>query len=219
MPINTPVVRLREAGQPRGRAERAGILLHGRSRTKQEMLDLATGLDLGGTRWIAPYADSGVWYPGRFMEPLESNEPFLTRSVERCHNLVVDAGENGRLAPSQIFIVGFSQGACIAIEYALRHPGHCGAIVVFSGCLLGPPGTDWRPAGGHTLKGLRVFITGSDMDEWIPEERSREAASVLANLGADVELRIYPSRPHIVSNLELAESRTFLEFQTLKTPA
>src|SRR5204863_2730509 len=142
------VVGLREAGEPRWLAMGVGILLHVRARTKLEMLDLATGLDLGGTRWIAPYADSGVWYPRRFMEPLESNEPFLTRSVERCHRLVVDASEDGRLAPSQIFIVGFSQGACIAIEYALRHPGCCGAIVVFSGCLLGPPETEWRPVQG-----------------------------------------------------------------------
>lgn len=174
------------------------------------MLDLAAGLEIGGTRWIAPYADNGLWYPGRFMEPLESNEPFLTRSVERTHRLVQDASEGGRLSPQQLFIVGFSQGACIAVEYALRHPGSCGAIVVFSGCLMGPPGTNWRPAGGKTLRGLRVFLTGSDMDEWIPEERTREAARVLADLGADVDLRIYPSRPHIVSNLELAEARSFL---------
>ncbi len=216
MATNTPVVRLREAGQPRGRAERAGILLHGRSRTKQEMLDLAAGLEIGGTRWIAPYADNGLWYPGRFMEPLESNEPFLTHSVERCHRLVLDASEGGRLGPSQIFIVGFSQGACIAIEYALRHPGCCGAIVVFSGCLMGPPGTIWRPAGGGTLQGLHVFITGSDVDEWIPEARTREAARVLADLGADVDVRIYPSRPHIVSNLELAEARAFLRLRMLE---
>jgi phospholipase/carboxylesterase len=216
VPTNTPVVRLREVGQPRGRAERAGILLHGRSRTKQEMLDLATGLEIGGTRWIAPYADQGLWYPGRFMEPLESNEPFLTRSVERCHGLVLDASEGGRLGPSRIFIVGFSQGACIAIEYALRHPGCSGAIVVFSGCLMGPPGTVWRPAGGSTLQGLHVFITGSDVDEWIPEARTREAARVLADLGADVEARIYPSRPHIVSNLELAEARAFLRSRMLE---
>lgn len=201
---------MREAGQPRGSAERAGILLHGRSRTKQEMLDLATGLEVGGTRWIAPYADNGLWYPGRFMEPLASNEPHLTRSVERCHRLVLDASENGRLDPSHIFIVGFSQGACIAVEYALRHPGSVGTIVVFSGCLMGPAGTDWRPAGGQTLRGLRVFITGSDVDEWIPEDRSRETARVLEDLGANVELRIYPSRPHIVSDLELAEARSFL---------
>jgi predicted esterase len=204
------VVRLREAGQPRGLAERAGILLHGRSRTKQEMLDLATGLEIGGTRWIAPYADQGLWYPGRFMEPLESNEPFLTRSVERCHRLIQDASENGRLGPQQLFIVGFSQGACIAIEYAMRHPGSCAAIVVFSGCLMGPAGTDWHPAEGKTLHGLRVFLTGSDMDEWIPEERTRQTAQVLADLGADVEMRVYPSRPHLVSDFELAEARSFL---------
>jgi phospholipase/carboxylesterase len=209
-------VRLREAGQPRGLADRAGILLHGRSRTKQEMLDLATGLEIGGTRWIAPYADNGVWYPGRFMEPLASNEPFLTRSVERCHRLVQDASEDGRLDPSRIFIVGFSQGACIAAEYALRHPGCCGAIVVFSGCLMGPPGTVWRPAVDATLRGLHVFITGSDVDEWIPEERTRETARVLADLGAEVDLRIYPSRPHIVSELELGEARAFLRSRMLE---
>jgi len=208
-------VRLREAGPPRGLAERAGILLHGRSRTKQEMLDLATGLEIGGTRWLAPYADQGLWYPGRFMEPLESNEPFLTRSVDRCDRLMQDATENGRLGPEQLFIVGFSQGACIAVEYALRHPGSCAAIVVFSGCLMGPPGTGRRPAGGKTLEGLRVFLTGSDVDEWIPEERTREAARVLEDLGADVDLRIYPSRPHIVSNLELAEAREFLRSRML----
>jgi predicted esterase len=183
------------------------------------MLDLATGLEIGGTRWIAPYADQGLWYPGRFMEPLASNEPFLTRSVERCHRLVEDAGEGGRLGPRQILIVGFSQGACIAVEYALRHPGCCGAIVVFSGCLMGPPGTVWRPPGGQTLEGLHVFITGSDMDEWIPEERTREAAGVLADLGADVDLRIYPARPHIVSNLELAEARGFLRSRMSGVPA
>jgi predicted esterase len=194
-------------------------LLHGRSRTKQEMLDLATGLEIGGTRWIAPYADNGLWYPGRFMEPLASNEPFLTRSVERCHRLVQDASDDGRLAPSRIFIVGFSQGACIAVEYALRHPGCCGAIVVFSGCLMGPPGTVWRAAGDAALRGLHVFITGSDMDEWIPEERTREAARILADLGADVDMRIYPSRTHIVSELELAEARAFLRSRMLKVPA
>ena len=206
----TPMVRLREAGQLRGLAQRAGILLHGRSRTKQEMLDLATGLEIGGTRWIAPYADNGLWYPGRFMEALESNEPFLTRAVNRCHRLIQDAREGGRLGPEQLFIVGFSQGACIAVEYALRHPDCCAAIVVFSGCLMGPSGTDWRPAGGKTLENLSVFISGSDTDEWIPEERTRQTAQVLRDLGARVEMRVYPGRPHLVSPLEVSEARDFL---------
>jgi len=183
------------------------------------MLDLAKGLDMGGVRWIAPYADNGKWYPGRYGEPLASNEPFLTRSVERCHRLVQDASEGGRLGPDQIFIVGFSQGACIAVEYALRHPGSCGTIVVFTGCLMGPVGTDWRPAGGGTLEGLQVFLTGSDMDEWVPEERIRETARVLQDLGADVDLRIYPSRTHIVSNLELSAARSFLAQKMVSQPS
>ena len=88
---------LREAGAPKGLADRAGILLHGRSRTKQEMLDLTAALDFGGTRWLAPYAGKGLWYPGRYYDPIEANEPQLTRSVERTHWLVLDAAEGGRL--------------------------------------------------------------------------------------------------------------------------
>src|SRR4051812_25323108 len=174
------------------------------------MLDLTTTLDPGGTRWLAPYAGKGLWYPGRYMEPIESNEPQLTRSVERTHWLVMDAAEGGRLGPEQIFIVGFSQGACIAVEYALRHPASVAAIVVFTGCLMGPSGTEWKTAGGQSLKGLSVFLTGSDADEWVAEARTRETADVLRSLGANVEMRIYHGRPHIVSKEELTEARDFL---------
>jgi predicted esterase len=201
---------LREAGQPKGLADRAGILLHGRSRTKQEMLDLAKGLDLAGTRWLAPYAGRGLWYPGRYMDSRESNEPQLTRSVERTHWLVLDASEGGRLGPEQIFLVGFSQGACLAVEYVLRHPTSVAAIVVFTGCLIGPPGTVWTTAGNQSLKGLSVFLSGSDADEWIDPRRTEDTAQVLRLLGADVELHMYPGRPHIVSPEELADARDFL---------
>jgi len=209
-PTIPKLVRLREAGQPKGLADHAGILLHGRSRTKQEMLDLTTGLDVPGARWLAPYAGKGLWYPGRLTDPLEVNEPALTRSVERTHWLVMDAAEGGRLGPEQIFIVGFSQGACIAVEYALRHPTSVAAIVVFTGGLMGPAGTEWKTAGGQSLKGLSVFLTGSDVDEWITEESTRQTARVLTELGADVDLRIYKGRKHVVSKEELAHAREFL---------
>ena len=175
------------------------------------MLDLAARLNLGGVRWIAPYADAGKWYPRRFWDTLASNEPYLSRAVERCDEMVEEAGESGRLDPRRLAVIGFSQGACVAVEYALRHPDRCGSIVAFTGCLMGPPGTVWRPAAGKTLEGLRILLTGSDADDWVPERNTRETAQVLEQLGAEVQLRVYPGRPHIVSEEEIVEARVFLD--------
>jgi phospholipase/carboxylesterase len=201
---------IREAGTPRGWSSRAGVLLHGRGHTADEKVDLAARLGtLGGMRWLAPGADLGSWYPNRFWDPVESNEPFLTEAVGRCDEAVDEASEGGRLRPEQIAIVGFSQGACIALEYALRHPGRVRTLIVFTGGLMGEPGTDWKAAG--SLQGIRVLLTGSDADDWIPEDSTRETAGVLSRLGADVTLRLYHGRPHIVGDEELAEARAILE--------
>src|SRR5688572_23069810 len=164
---------------------RRGILLHGRNRTADEMLQIAVKLDAPDIHWVAPAADNGTWYPCRFMEPLASNEPFLSRALERCNELVIEAADD-------VVLVGFSQGACLAVEYALRHPGRCRTVVVFTGGLIGPEGTHWP---SPNLTGMRVLVTGSDIDKWVPEHRVRETASVFARLGAHVRLRIYKGRP------------------------
>ena len=201
---------MRESGAARGAADSAGVLLHGRERTKAEMTDLAARFNLNGIRWLAPAADTGKWYPGRYMDTLASNEPNLTRAVERCDKVVDEASESGRIPSDRIIIAGFSQGACLAVEYALRHPGRCGVLIVFTGCLIGPAGTVWRAAGDRSLRGLHVFLTGSDVDDWVGEDRVKETARVLTHLGADVTLRLYPGRPHIVSDEEIAEARAFI---------
>jgi phospholipase/carboxylesterase len=191
-------------------ASRAGVLLHGRGGTPGEMTGLAARLGFGDVRWVAPAAPAGSWYPRRFMEPLASNEPFLSQAIEQCDRAVDDAGDRGRVDPRHIILLGFSQGACLITEYVLRHPGRCGICVVFTGGLIGPEGTDWA-ASGANLSGLRVLITGGDIDEWIPEARVHETARVLAGLGADVELHIYKGRPHLVSDEELVTARDFIE--------
>ncbi len=160
-------------------------------------------------RWLAPGADLGSWYPNRFWDTVAANEPFLTEAVERCEEAVTEAAEGGRLTPEHIAIVGFSQGACVALEYALRHPGRVGTLIVFTGGLMGEPGTPWEASG--SLQGLRVLLTGSDADDWIPEAATRETADALRRLGADVTLRVYHGRPHIVGDEELAEARSILE--------
>jgi phospholipase/carboxylesterase len=199
-----------EGGQPLGDARFAGVLLHGRGGTPEAMIELASRLDLDGIRWLAPGADGGSWYPNRFMEPVASNEPFLTRAIDRCDAAVGEAAAGGRLIASHIVVIGFSQGACLALEYALRHPGRCRAAIVLTGGLIGPPGTDWQPSA-RTLAGWRVLVTGSDVDEWVPEARVRETARVLTAKGAEVQLRLYTGRPHIISDEEVVEARAFLQ--------
>jgi len=198
-----------ESGAPRGEARLAGVLLHGRDRTREDKVVLASSFGVPGIRWLAPASDTGSWYPGRFFDSREANEPFLTRAVEQCDRVVREASEGGRLGRDRIVVVGFSQGACLAVEYALQHPEQCGAIIVFTGALIGPPGVEW-PGSPDTLQGLRVLLTGSDADEWIGEQQTRHTARVLADLGAEVTLRIYSGRPHIVSEAELEEARVLL---------
>ena len=228
---------LRQVGRARGNAKLCGILLHGRDRTKKEMTELAMELDLDGVRWLAPAAETGKWYPNRFFDARSENEPNLTRAVDRCDRVMDEATENGKLKADQIVVAGFSQGACLALEYAIRRPGRIGAVVVFTGALIGPPETDWlsiagsrvtkrtahalcaedeiRSDAGSVLKnaplaGLRVFLTGSDDDEWITEAQTRQTAHALADLGADVRMRIYAGRKHLILPEEIREARAFL---------
>jgi phospholipase/carboxylesterase len=195
-----------ESGRPKGAAERGGILVHGRYRTPEEMIYLASRLNIDNIRWVAPVAGHDrSWYPGVFMDPVSSNEPALSQAIRQIDNAAERASENGRLGASELVMMGFSQGACLTLAYALRHPGRCCTLIALTGGLFGPPGTEW--AGSPTmLAGTRVLLTGSDIDEWIPEARVHETALVLRSFGAAVEMHIYPGRPHEVSDAELAEA-------------
>ena len=201
---------LLESGAPKGEAVVAGVLLHGRDRTREDKVVLASSFAVERIRWLAPAADTGSWYPGRFFESREANEPFLTQAIEQCHRVVEEASEGGRLGPRQLVMVGFSQGACLTIEYALRHPGRCGALIVLTGALIGSPDTVW-PSSSGLLAGTRVLLTGSNADDWITEEQTRQTARVLEQLGADVQLRVYDGRQHVVSQDELNEARLLLQ--------
>ncbi len=214
MSIESTQPRVRAVGSARGSSQFAGVLLHGRGKTPEEKIDLAARFGhIEGIRWIVPEAETpGSWYPGRFFDPREINEPYLTEAVERCHAAVLEASEYGRLTPDRLVIVGFSQGASLALEYALRHPTRIGSLIVLTGGLMGVPGSDWKQIAPKSLAGMKVLLTGSDVDEWIPEESTQEAARLFRELGADVLLRIYKGRPHIVSDEEIEEARSFLNW-------
>lgn len=195
--------RFLQAGPPKETAELGGVLIHGRYRTPEEMIYLSSRLNLDNIHWIAPAAGHDrSWYPGVFMDPVAANEPALTHAIRQIDYALERASDNGRLASSRLVMMGFSQGACLTAEYALRYPGRCGTMIVLTGGLFGPPGTEWKGEPGM-LAGTRALITGSDVDEWIPESRVNETAEALRTFGAEAEVRIYHGRPHEVTEEEL----------------
>jgi predicted esterase len=194
----------------------AGVLLHGRDRSPEEMIDLAARLDLTGVRWVVPTAPplagdvtKPEWYPKRFTDPIAANEPALSEAVEICAAAVEEASEAGRIDASRIFVVGFSQGACLALEYALRRPWTCGPLVAFTGALMGCE-TEIREGLARAFEERPVMITGSDVDEWVAESHVQATAAILAQNGARVVLRSYPGRPHSIAKAEIDDARDFL---------
>ncbi|NNE47588.1 MAG: phospholipase [Rhodothermales bacterium] len=201
------------AGQPvlrAGRlvdADRALILVHGRYATAQSMLPLVDVLKLDGWLTVAPQADGGTWYPESFLAPIEQNEPYLSSALDLL-DAVVESIIEESIDPAAIALLGFSQGACLALEYAARSSRRLGGVVGLSGGLIGPPGTQFDYAGGRDS--LRVFLGCSDVDPHIPVERVRETERVFRSLGADVTAEIYTGMGHTIVAAELEQTGRLL---------
>jgi predicted esterase len=185
----------------------AVVLLHGRGATAAGILALADEIGVDHLSYLAPQAPSHTWYPHRFLMPIESNEPWLSSALSVVEHVVSTVSAVG-LSSGKMALAGFSQGACLALEYAIRHPRRYGAIVGLSGGLIGPPGTTW-PAP-RELAGTPVFLGCGDEDPHIPVERVRESAEVFERAGAMVTTILYPAMPHTVSDDELAQMRAML---------
>lgn len=200
-----PVLR---AGPEPERAEAVVILAHGRGATADSMLALHAGLGLPGVAALAPQAAGFTWYPHSFLAPLEANEPFLSSALRRLDALVSDL--LARAIPSErLALMGFSQGACLVLEFTVRHPRRYGAVIGLTGGLIGPPGTPREYPG--SLAGTRVFLGTSDPDPHVPLARVRETEAVLGRMGATVQLRRYPGLPHTINEDEVAVSRSILQ--------
>lgn len=187
-------------GDPLQQARAAMILVHGRGATAPSILTLAQEVDRPGFAYLAPQAANNTWYPQSFLAPMEHNEPHLSSALRNLDNVVhrvLDAG----LAAQRLILLGFSQGACLALEYAARNPRRYGALVGLSGGLIGPPGTPREYDG--SLEGTPVFLGCSDIDPHIPAERVEESASVLGGMGAEVTMRLYQGMGHTVNEDEI----------------
>lgn len=202
---------VRTAGEPLEKARAAVILLHGRGAGAADILSLAGELAVPGLAYLAPEAAGGVWYPYSFLSPLEKNQPWLDSALATLARL--SAGVEARGLPTgRIAWLGFSQGACLALEYAVRFPQPYGAVIAFSGGLIGPPGQVRHDQGD--LAGTPVYIGCSDHDPYIPAERVRFSAANLQRLGAQVNAQFFPGMPHTINRQELETARGMLRALT-----
>ena len=185
----------------------AVILVHGRGDSASGILGLADALDAPHVMWLAPQAAGHAWYPFPFLAPMERNEPGLSSGLAVIDGLVETLRGEG-LPPERIVLMGFSQGACLAQEYAARHARRYHAVVGLSGGLIGPPGTPRDYPG--SFEGTPVFLGCSDIDAHIPVERVHESADIFARMGAAVDKRIYPGMGHTVNAEELSAVQALL---------
>jgi phospholipase/carboxylesterase len=194
-------------GAPVERAKAAMILLHGRGASAQGMLGLAEAFAQPDMAYVAPQAPGGSWYPYSFLAPIERNEPHLSRSLAAVGGMVESLSAQG-FGPERVVLLGFSQGGCLALEYAARNARRYGAVVGLSAGLIGPEGTARAYAG--SLERTPVFIGCSDIDAHIPLWRVQESTRVLTALGGNVVERIYPGMGHTINDDEIRHVRAVL---------
>lgn len=199
--------RVLAAGTPLGQATAAMILVHGRGATAEDILSLGRELGRPDLAYLAPQAEGYSWYPYSFLAPMERNEPGLSNGLALLGHLVERLGSEG-IPPERTVLLGFSQGACLTLEYAARNARRFAGVAGLSGGLIGPPGTPRDYPG--SFDGTPVFLGCSDRDPHIPLERVKETTQVLTRMGAQVTERIYPAMGHTVNEDELERVRALL---------
>jgi len=196
------------AGAPLAAARAAAILVHGRGATAVGILELTGELAAPGLAFLAPQAAQGTWYPLSFLAPLAANQPWLDSALARLGDLIAEI-ETAGVPVERIALVGFSQGACLATEFAARHPRRYGALAAFVGGRIGPPGTRFGAAGD--LAGTPALFAAGDPDPHVPWSRVEESAANLEAMGAAVTVVRRPGFPHSIHPDDLATARGMLE--------
>ena len=198
---------LATAGAPLGKSPVALIMVHGRNAAPANILSLVPSFERPDLTYLAPAAAGGTWYPLSFMAEKEKNEPGLSSGLWVLDQLVGHVVSAG-IRKDRIVLLGFSQGACLTAEFAASHADRYGGVVLYSGGLIGPPGTTWNYSG--SFGGTPVFLGCSDVDAHVPKTRVDESAAVFQRMGATVTERIYPGMGHLVNDEELDFTRTLL---------
>jgi len=190
------------AGEPLDKAKAAMIMVHGRGASAEDILSLTPELNQPGFAYLAPQAAGYAWYPNSFLAPIASNEPGLSSGLAVIASLLEKLAEAG-IPPERTILLGFSQGACLSLEFAARNARRYGGLAGLSGGLIGPDGTPRDYPG--SLDGTPVFLGCSDVDPHVPKKRVELSAEVLQRLGGNVTTRLYTRMGHTVNRDEIRQ--------------
>lgn len=191
---------IKTAGKSLQEAEKVLIMIHGRGGNAQDILGLASELNVSDYAFLAPAATNNTWYPYSFMVNSEHNEPWLSSALELLKEVVDNVMEQG-ISSENIYLLGFSQGACLTLEFAARNAKKYGGIVAFTGGLIGDVINRDNYSGNFS--GTPIFIGTGNPDQHIPVERVEESQSILEEMNAEVKVKVYEGRPHTISQDEI----------------
>lgn len=178
----------------------AMVMVHGRGANAEDILSLVPEIDQPGFAYLAPQAAENTWYHYSFMAPTEYNQPGISSGLRGIDNLISELEEAG-IPPAKVLLLGFSQGACLTLEYAARNPRRFGGIAGLSGGLIGPELDPDEYSG--SLEDTPVFLGCSDVDSHVPKERVMETAAILDKMGGKVNMQLFQGMGHTINNVEI----------------
>ena len=208
--------RLLLAGKPLPEAEQVLVLIHGRGSSNDEILSLSQYLYVDDFALLAPQAPNGSWYPQSFLAPPLQNEPWLSSALDFLGEIILDLSKVG-IHSERIYWLGFSQGACLTLEFAARNAQKYGGIIALTGGLIGDKLYVERYQGD--FKQTKIFIGTNEPDPHVPTYRVLESVELLKKMNADVTLKVYPNLGHTTNEDEIREANAILSANKLFTSA
>lgn len=202
---------IKAAGKSLKDAKKALIMVHGRGADARDILGLASHFNVSEYALLAPEATNNTWYPYSFMAKPEQNEPWLSSALDLLKEVVDEVLKQG-ITAENIYFLGFSQGACLTLEFVTRYAQQFGGIAAFTGGLIGDKINTENYSGN--FKGTPIFIGTGNPDPHVPIERVKESAAILEKMNAKVFLKVYDGRPHTISQDEIEEANRWLRFET-----
>ncbi|GAB1445696.1 dienelactone hydrolase family protein [Flammeovirgaceae bacterium] len=198
---------IQTAGKPIEEAKQVLIMIHGRGANARDILGLSSHLNVAEYALFAPEATNNIWYPYSFMAHPEENEPWLSSALHLLKEVVDEVTEQG-ITFENIYFLGFSQGACLALEFVTRHAKKWGGVVAFTGGLIGDKIYQENYSGN--FNGTPIFIGTGNPDPHVPIERVNESVSILEKMNAKVHLQVHEGRPHSISPDEIEEANRLI---------